>query len=82
VTGTTKAHFVAPDSYNHLMCAFARPDGEEIGVGLIERIDWDARIVHAQCTAVPPVPVRILRVGALRVDLNGRELGEVKPWHV
>lgn len=82
VTGCGRATFVEPDSYENLVCAFARTNGEEIGMGLIQRIDWTSRQMTVRCTAVAPTVVPILRIGSLRVDLDGRELPEVRPWQV
>jgi hypothetical protein len=82
VTGCSRANFVDTRAYENLLCAFARPNGEEIGTGLIQSIDWHTGRIHVLCTAVAPAPVRILRVGGLRVDRDGRELGELKPWQV
>jgi len=82
VTGTTRIHFVEPAAYDNLLLSFARPNGEEIGFGFVRAIDWESRMMVADCSAVPPATVRILRLGGLRVDRNGRELGELKPWQV
>jgi hypothetical protein len=78
----SRATVLAPAAYENLVCSFARQDGEDFGFGILKSIDFRAGIVHVASTAVPPAPVRILRLGGLRVDLSGRELGEVKPWGV
>jgi len=82
VTGCGRATFVEPDAYENLVCSFARTDGEEIGMGLIQKVDWTDRRLYIQCTAVAPIRVPILRIGSIRVDLDGRELGETRPWQV
>ena len=81
-TGCTRAHFVAPGMYRNLLCSFARQSGEDFGMGILTEIDWQSMRAQALCSAVPPAPLRILRIGALRVDSNGRELGEVRAWQV
>jgi polynucleotide 5'-kinase involved in rRNA processing len=68
--------------YRNLLCSFAKQSGEDFGMGILTDIDWNSMRAYAQCTAVPPAPVRILRLGSLRVDSNGHELGEVRPWQV
>jgi polynucleotide 5'-kinase involved in rRNA processing len=78
----TRAHIAHPDEYEGLLCSFGKQHGEDFGIGTIERIDFDRGKVLANCTAVAPAPVRILRLGALKVDTMGRELGEVRPWQV
>ncbi len=81
-TGCTKAQFVAPGMYRHLLCSFAKQSGEDFGFGILTDIDWQSLRGFALSTAIPPAPIRILRIGALRVDSSGRELGEVRPWQV
>jgi polynucleotide 5'-kinase involved in rRNA processing len=78
----SRASVVSPDDYSDLLCSFARQSGEDFGMGLIQRIDFEAWTATILSTAVPPAPVRILRIGALRVDKQGREHGELRPWQV
>jgi hypothetical protein len=78
----TRAAIVSPDAYENLLCSFARQTGEDFGDGIIRHIDFASGIAQIVSTAVPPAPVRILKLGGLRVDLTGRELGEARPWQV
>lgn len=80
VTHTGRAMVVSVREYENLLCALVRGSGEEIGHGMIEKIDFENGIVRVWADAVPPVPVRILKLGSLRVDRNGRELGELRAW--
>ncbi|MEQ1935466.1 MAG: hypothetical protein ABL962_16525, partial [Fimbriimonadaceae bacterium] len=82
VSHASKAIITHPEEYQNLLCAFGRENGEEFGMGMIERIDFSGRMIHVRSDAVPPVPVRILKMGSMRVDQNGRELPEVRPWHL
>lgn len=82
VTHSTKAALATPRTYEGLVLSFVRPNGDEFGFGRVERIDWDAMILHAACTALPPVPVGIVRLGSLRLDAKGGERGEARPWEV
>ena len=77
-----RVHVVHPESYDNLFCSFARESGEDFGTGFIQCIDFDTRTARILCDAVAPAPVRILKIGGLRVDNAGRELGEVRPWQV
>jgi hypothetical protein len=77
-----RIHVVHPESYDNLLCSFARESGEDFGTGVIQRIDFETKIAHILCDAVEPAPVRILKIGGIRIDTSGRELGEVRPWHV
>ena len=79
-THTTKAIVVAPKAYENLICAFARRDGEDFALGRIVGIRFPERVAEVQATAVTGAAVELLRVGGLRIDADGRELGELKPW--
>ena len=82
VTHATKAILASPRAYEGLILSFTRENGDEFGHGRVENVDWEAGILHAVCTAVPPVPVPILRLGSLRIDARGVERGEARPWEV
>lgn len=78
----SRAAFVAPDAYDDLLCSFARQNGEDFGLGMVRSIDFEAGRATIVNTAETPAPVRILRIGSMRVDAAGRELGETKLWLV
>ncbi|MGV3615831.1 MAG: hypothetical protein ACO1SV_10900 [Fimbriimonas sp.] len=80
--GCSRAVFAHPESYAGLLCGFARNQGEDFGTGFIETIDWEGLRATVVCDAVAPAPLQTLRVGSLRVDANGNERGEVRPWLV
>lgn len=82
VSGATKFRHVQPGAYQGLLCAFARQDGEDFGMGVIDSFDPESGLISARSDAVPPAPVRILKFGTLRLDDSGRELGHVGPWTV
>ena len=71
---------VSAREYDNLLCALVRESGEEIGHGMIESFDFRNGIVRVWADAVPPIPVRVLKLGSLRVDRNGKELGELRAW--
>lgn len=77
-----RVHVVHPESYDNLLCSFARQSGEDFGTGIIQKINFETKTAKIFCDAVEPAPVRILKIGGLRVDTAGRELGEVRPWQV
>lgn len=81
-TGCSRAVFTHPETYEGLLCGFARNHGEDFGTGFIRTIDWDRLLATVDCDAVAPAPVQTLRLGALRVDADGNERGEVRPWQV
>lgn len=81
-TGCSRAVFTHPETYEGLLCGFARNHGEDFGTGFIRAIDWDRLTATIDCDAVAPAPVQTLRIGSLRVDADGNEHGEVRPWQV
>ena len=76
----SRAAFVHPEAYVGLLCSFARGAGEDFGTGFIESVDWPTLRATVSADAVPPAPVQTLRLGSLRVDPNGNELPELRPW--
>ena len=82
VTGAHKAVVVDSRQYENILCSFADDAGEDMGFGFVRRVDWGSRILHCECTAIPPAPVRIVRMGSLRVDANGTEGTELRPFQI
>lgn len=78
----SKAIAVAPRAYDNLICALSRPDGEDFAIGRIVRIRFPEMIAELDAAAVEGTPFATLRVGGLRIDAEGRELGEAKPWEI
>lgn len=76
----TSAMVAEPTAYDGLLCSFADQEGEDFGMGFVESADFERGVFRVRCTAVAPAPVRILKVGSLRIDAGGKELGETKPW--
>lgn len=81
-THTARVHIASPDLYEGAVCSFAKRTGEDFGFGMIEKIDFSKLKAFVRCTAIPPVPVPILRIGSLRIDAHGAEHGELKPWQI
>lgn len=77
-----RAIIVSPRAYDDVLCSFADQAGLDFGMGMIRSIDFGNRVAHVACTAVPPAPVRVLRVGGLRVDATGNEGIEARPWTI
>lgn len=75
-----RAVVVTPEHYIGLACAFAKEDGSDFGIGRLTDIDFVARTLTCRCTAVAPARVKVLKLGAMRIDETGRELPPEKPW--
>lgn len=81
-THTNRVSLASPDLYQGALCAFSKHSGEDFGFGIVDHIDFEKMKAFVRCTAIPPVPVPILRIGSLRIDAQGNEHGELKPWQV
>ncbi|MCH7944446.1 MAG: hypothetical protein IIC73_00290 [Armatimonadetes bacterium] len=78
----SRLNLVSPNSYDGLVCSFVRGGGEDFGIGVVRSIDFEARRASFLSTAVAPAPVTAVRIGAVRIDETGKELGEARPWTV
>lgn len=82
IFGAQRASVILPSAVEGLLCAFARQSGEDFGMGLIQSINFETRKVYALTTAIAPAPVKTIRLGSLKIDTAGRELGEIRPWEI
>ena len=73
---------VRPSKYEGLICCLALESGEEIGLGRIQSFDMQKRLIKVASPAVVPAPVKVLKIGALRVEENGKESETQAPWTV
>ncbi len=82
MTHSRKAHIVRTGDYDGVLVSFARQNGEDFGVGYIESVDWNAGQFFIKNTAASPTPVPLLKIGSVRINANGKELEEAKPWSI
>ncbi|MCH8978076.1 MAG: hypothetical protein IH945_02390 [Armatimonadetes bacterium] len=82
LSGASRLNLVSPNSYDGLVCSFVRAGGEDFGIGVVRSIDFKERKATFLSTAVAPAPVTAVRIGAMRIDETGKELGEARPWTV
>lgn len=71
---------VDPMQYSGRLCSLARQNGEDFGMGFIEELDFVHGVFRVHAVAIPPAPVRILKLGTLTIDSTGREIEDEKPW--
>lgn len=76
----SKVIVVDPMAYSGRVCSFARQNGEDFGMGMIEELDFVHGAFRIMSPSVPPAPVRILKLGTLVIDSSGREIQDDKPW--
>lgn len=77
---TSKAVVVAPKAYDNLICAFSRAGGDDYAMGRIVGIRFPEMVAEIEANAIAPATLDTLKVGGLRIDSEGRELGELRPW--
>ncbi len=82
LTHSNRLSMVRPEAYEGLVCSFGRQEGEDFGMGIIQRFDPEQNVMTIQADAVAPAPVHLLRIGQERVDSSGRETGPVGLWAV
>ncbi len=80
LVGATRLHFALNSAYSGLVCSLARIHGEDVSLGYIESIDFRKGVVSVRATAEDIAGLGLIRVGHLRIDSEGNELGTVKPW--
>ncbi len=81
-THTLRFHNVLESDFEHLVCALVRQNGEPLGLGMIERAEFARGRFLVRSQAIPGGVATSLQLGCLRVDGEGKELGEIKPWSV
>ncbi len=76
----TKAIVVSGQSYEGLLCAFSRGNGEDFAMGIVDELAFP--MLRVRAAAVPPAHPALVKLGSIRLDSEGGERGEVKPWEV
>lgn len=77
-----RLNIVAPSAYSGLICSFAHNGSQDFGMGVIRAFDPVREVFHIRCQAVPPAPVKILKIGSMRITDAGQELDPPMPWSV
>jgi len=75
---THSVTIVAAQKFAHLLVGLSEQNGALLGLGRIERIDFARRtlIVHSPCRK--PRAVTQITLGSLRLNADGKQLGEVR----
>ncbi|MBS1707371.1 MAG: hypothetical protein JSS65_01475 [Armatimonadetes bacterium] len=77
-----RSQVVSPSAYVGLVCSLAHQDGSDFGLGVVDSLDFGRKVAHIRALAVAPAPVRILKLGTVRIDAVGKEIEDLKPWAV
>jgi hypothetical protein len=82
LAGASRVVAQTPEAYEGLVCSLERDDGTPVALGIVERAEFADGRLRVLTASSPAKAARVLRIGALRVDAEGREVGEVRPWSV
>lgn len=77
-THTHQAQIVQPSSFDSLLCDLLDHEWQSLGSGIIESIDFAEGRIGVLAQSMPPAPCAAIRLGSLRVDRSGIEIGEVR----
>ncbi|MCX7799668.1 MAG: hypothetical protein N2109_04925 [Fimbriimonadales bacterium] len=80
--GCDRSEAVPTERFAGLLCGLARLNGDDFALGVLQGIDFKEGTIRVWTDAVPPVSAPILKLGGLRLDAKGAELGELRPWQV
>lgn len=81
-THTQRLHAVLESDFEHVICAMVRQNGDPVGLGFIERAEFSKGRLIVRSQAIPGAGATSLQLGCLRVDGEGKERGELKPWSI
>jgi polynucleotide 5'-hydroxyl-kinase GRC3/NOL9 len=76
LAGVEVARWIKQDFERGLLCGVADEHDRGAGLAILERIDFGRRKLSLM-SPVPPERLRVLQLGDLYLDLEGRELGRV-----
>lgn len=68
--------------YEHVVCSLNKQSGEPVAIGFIERAEFARNRLIVRSELVNMRAVRQVVLGQTRVDGEGRELAEVRPWSI
>lgn len=76
---TKSMTIVAAQKFSQLLVGLQASSGALLGLGRIERIDFARRLLTIQSPCRKPRAVAQICLGSLRLSVDGRELGDVRP---
>jgi polynucleotide 5'-hydroxyl-kinase GRC3/NOL9 len=77
-SGVKVAKVLRPGFEHNLLCGVADAGNRGVGLAILDRIDFQRRTVSL-LSPVPGEQLRVLQLGDLYIDRDGRELGRVGP---
>jgi polynucleotide 5'-hydroxyl-kinase GRC3/NOL9 len=73
---------IDPNSLTNLAVGLTDHEGKTYAMGIIEKVDFRARMLHILTPAHSVTSVKWVHMGLMRIAADGSELGEIKPWQV
>ncbi len=73
---------IHPSEYRGLLCSLARSDGRDVGMGIVHSFDPQTQKLVLHTTAEEGSRANIVRLGLLKLDETGNEVGDLRPWTV
>ncbi len=67
------------EAFNNLLVGLADGQGNTMDVGLVEAVDFQQRIMYVVSPIKTVTPVRVVKLGSIRVTKEGQEIGSVTP---
>lgn len=80
--GATRLHSALASSYSGILCSLSRIHGDDICLAILDSIDFRKGIVRVRASAEDTAGLNLIRMGHLRLDGEGNELGVIKPWSI
>lgn len=81
-THTQRVHAVSPRTFDGLLVALGREPGEPLALGRLVGIDFRRGVATVRSSMQEGAAPRTLHLGGLRLDADGNERGELRPWQV
>lgn len=75
-----RLNIIDPTNYSGLICSFSHANGLDFGFGVIRSFDPQREVFHVRCQAVAPAPVKVFKVGSIRITDAGQELETPMAW--
>lgn len=75
-----KVMSASPNDYKGLLVSLTRQDGTDFGLGLIEEVDLARRTFMIRSPFPPETPIPLVKLGGIKLDSTGKQIGQVKLW--
>jgi polynucleotide 5'-hydroxyl-kinase GRC3/NOL9 len=77
--GTRRVALTLPSVFHNLLVGLLEEGGRLAEIGLLQRVDFSARLLHVLSPLRSEGALRVLRYGRLRLRPDGTEIGPIRP---